>query len=360
MSLFSDKKINTGRQVEFDIAKALSIIFMIFVHTLIVASYFPSSVTHIYSHVVDDILGGPCAAPVFMFCMGIGVVYSRHSQWNIMIKRGVKLLILSILVDVAEFVIPHFLSGVLLNRWDLFGVYGGLILFYVDILDFAGLSFIILGLFKKWDLSNKQMLIIAVSLSLIGSFARFVDFDNNILNVFFGFFIGTTTNFTAFPLFNWIIFPISGILYGNYFVQAKDKSKFFKFWPVFIIIPLLYFIYTCIIPNTFLIDDGHYYYMTLIDACFVLLYIHGNIGFCYWVSKLLPEKIIGFMSILSRNINSIYIAQWFLIPVLVILIYFANQPIIFNDLSISLIAVLIIALSTVLALLNQKFLKKKS
>lgn len=28
--LFSDEKVNTGRQVELDIAKALSIIFMIF------------------------------------------------------------------------------------------------------------------------------------------------------------------------------------------------------------------------------------------------------------------------------------------------------------------------------------------
>lgn len=38
--LFSDEKINTGRQVELDIAKALSIIFMIFLHTLMVVKGF--------------------------------------------------------------------------------------------------------------------------------------------------------------------------------------------------------------------------------------------------------------------------------------------------------------------------------
>ena len=34
--LFSDEKVNVGRQVELDIAKALAIIFMIFLHTLMV------------------------------------------------------------------------------------------------------------------------------------------------------------------------------------------------------------------------------------------------------------------------------------------------------------------------------------
>ena len=42
-NLFSDEKVNTGRQVELDIAKALSIIFMIFLHVFYVASAFNSS-----------------------------------------------------------------------------------------------------------------------------------------------------------------------------------------------------------------------------------------------------------------------------------------------------------------------------
>ena len=35
-NLFSDEKVNVGRQVELDIAKALAIIFMIFLHTILV------------------------------------------------------------------------------------------------------------------------------------------------------------------------------------------------------------------------------------------------------------------------------------------------------------------------------------
>lgn len=43
--LFSNEKINTGRQVELDIAKALSIIFMIFLHTVMVVSGFNNSIS---------------------------------------------------------------------------------------------------------------------------------------------------------------------------------------------------------------------------------------------------------------------------------------------------------------------------
>ena len=74
--------------MELDIAKALSIIFMIFLHTVMVVSGFNNSISPAYDFIIGNVLGRPCAAPVFMFCMGIGIVYSRHSQWDLMIKRG--------------------------------------------------------------------------------------------------------------------------------------------------------------------------------------------------------------------------------------------------------------------------------
>jgi uncharacterized membrane protein len=87
LELFSNEKINTGRQVELDIAKALSIIFMIFLHTLMVVKGFNFNLSPTYDFLITNVLGRPFAAPVFMFCMGVGVVYSRHSQWNVMIEE---------------------------------------------------------------------------------------------------------------------------------------------------------------------------------------------------------------------------------------------------------------------------------
>ena len=83
--LFSKDKINTNRQIELDIAKAFSTIFMIFIHTITIATLFENAVSTPYYVIVGSILGGPFSAPVFMFCMGIGILYSRHSEPSSMI-----------------------------------------------------------------------------------------------------------------------------------------------------------------------------------------------------------------------------------------------------------------------------------
>ena len=189
-NLFSDDKINTGRQVELDIAKAMSIIFMIFLHTMWVNMAFNHSFSPAYEFTVGSLLGRPYAAPIFMFCMGVGIVYSRKSQPKTMIRRGAILYLLGILVNIFEFFIPNFLSGTLLGNWDAFPIQGGLLLFCVDILAFAGLAFIFIGILKKMDLSNRNMAIVAVVLSVIGSLTRGTDFGVTFLNLFVSDFIG--------------------------------------------------------------------------------------------------------------------------------------------------------------------------
>ena len=83
---------------------------------------FNYSLNPVYDFVFGNVLGRPCAAPVFMFCMGVGVVYSRHSQWNTMVKRGAILYLTGILVNVFEFIMPGFILGTLLGRWDVFPI----------------------------------------------------------------------------------------------------------------------------------------------------------------------------------------------------------------------------------------------
>lgn len=239
--MFSEEKVNTGRQVELDIAKGLSIIFMIFLHTLMVVKGFNNSLSYDYNFVFGNVLGRPCAAPVFMFCMGVGIVYSRHSQWNTMMRRGVILYLLCLLVNVFEFFIPNFICGALLGRWCVFPTDDGLLLFCVDIFAFAGLAFVLMGVLNKFKLSNKWMIVIAVVMSLIGTFTRGFDFGLPISNLFFADFIGSAGGFGAFPLFIWFIFPVAGFVWGQYFIRAKDKKKFFKFWPIYIIVAFVYF-----------------------------------------------------------------------------------------------------------------------
>ena len=350
-NLFSDEKVNVGRQVELDIAKALSIIFMIFLHTMWVVGNYNQALSPAYQFVVGNVLGRPYAAPIFMFCMGVGIVYSRHSQWDVMVKRGVKLYLLGVLVNVFEWFIPHFLSGTLLGNWDAFPINGGLLLFCVDILAFAGMAFIAMGILKKFEVSNKKLIIIAVVLSIIGTVFRETDFGIPVVNLIFAHFIGAKGGFTAFPLFNWLIFPIGGYIWGQYFIRAKDKGDFFKFWPLYIIIGLAYFFISTKLWGGIFADDIHlYYFMNTLDAVFCIINAHGVIGLCYWLSKFVPEAVINVSKILSSNINNIYIIQWFFVPVTGILIAYFFKDLVMTDLLSSILSVCMIVLATLIAL----------
>ena len=83
--IFSDQKVNIGRQVELDLAKCLAIFFMIFLHCFFVTAGFNNTISVPMTRIIGHLLGGPFAAPIFMFSMGVGIVYSRngvHFNWR--------------------------------------------------------------------------------------------------------------------------------------------------------------------------------------------------------------------------------------------------------------------------------------
>lgn len=360
-NLFSDEKVNTGRQVELDIAKALAIIFMILLHTAFVVTGYTANLSPTYSFLIMNVLGRPYAAVIFMFCMGVGVVYSRHSQWDIMIKRGITLFLLGILVNLFEFFIPFYTAQALSVNPAPFDIVGGLMLFCVDILAFAGLAFILMGILKKFELSNTKLILIAVVMSILGTLLKDIDFGITLVNLFFANFIGCKGGFTAFPLFNWFIFPVAGYVWGQYFIRAKDKREFFKFWPILLVVCLIYFFVSTKYWGGVFSEDVHFYYfLNTLDALFCIINAHAVIGLCYWMAKFLPDTIIKAFSILSSNINRIYIAQWFFIPLTIIFIVYFNKNIVFGDLENTVISICMLILSTVVALGYKKLRTSKS
>lgn len=345
-----------GRQVEIDIAKFFAILFMILNHCLMVSESFENSISMPMDKVIGHLLGCPFSAPVFMFSMGMGIIYSRNSNPRKMVKRGIKLILLGILVNVGEFLLPHYLSGYLIGEWDVFPIAGGLLLFCIDILAFAGLSFICMGVMKKLKLSNAIMLIIAIVLSITGSFLRFIDTGSDIINLISGYFFGSTGGFTAFPLFNWLIIVVAGYVYGQKYIQVSNKKNFFKMWPLYLIISIAYFIGSWYIPGGFLTDARHYYFMTTLDVIFCLIYIHGNLGFCFMLAHVLPKKVNNMIVRICRNINVIYIVQWFIIPITYIMIKFFYKNTIFGDLSVIVITFVETIMSILIAEVIAKIL----
>ena len=96
--------------------------------------------------------------------------------------------------------------------------------------------------------------------------------------------------------------------------------------------------------------ERYYFYMSPLLALFCLILVHGDLGFSFWLSKRIPEKLKNTFTLLSKNITGIYVSQWLLIPVTIILIKYTNKSVVFNDLYVTIIALFIVIASTLCAL----------
>src|SRR6266508_1918209 len=92
----------------FDLARGLAVVFMIGVHVLWHWGA-PDTWTTPIGQVIS-FLGGPTAAPVFMFLMGASLAFSSRSSFGSLVVRGLWLVWLGYLLNVLRGVIPAYLG----------------------------------------------------------------------------------------------------------------------------------------------------------------------------------------------------------------------------------------------------------
>ena len=101
---FSRDDVNTKRQLNVDFAKCLAIIFMVFVHVFIYPLY--KNVDTGLGYFIYAIGGSFLAAPVFMIAMGFGLAFTNSGSPNQIIKRGIKIFILSYIINAVRLFVP--------------------------------------------------------------------------------------------------------------------------------------------------------------------------------------------------------------------------------------------------------------
>src|SRR6185369_15429460 len=97
-----------GRVRAFDLARGLAVVFMIGVHVLWHWGA-PDTWTSPIGQVIS-FLGGPTAAPVFMFLMGASLAFSSRSSFSSLAVRGLWLVWLGYLLNFLRGVIPAYLG----------------------------------------------------------------------------------------------------------------------------------------------------------------------------------------------------------------------------------------------------------
>ena len=321
--MISEEKINTNRQIELDIAKGLAILFMITVHVL-----WDLSTPEVKNTILGNLiyfLGGIPAAPVFMFAMGIGIVYSKKESYSYFLKRGVILIIVGYLLNAIRGFIPLFL-GLELNLLDVESIkYGNLLmnLLEIDILHFAGLSLIVIAFIKKSKISILGYLIIALFFTTINVFVTNISSNNVIINSILGLFWGSGIN-SYFPLLSWIFYPLSGALFGYFLIRCKNKNRFYLYVLLLSLVILL---------NTALItgyvdfgfeDEYNYYHHDVRGNLYFTSMVMIWISLLYYINKFTPQVIKNKLISWSRNITKIYIIHWIIIGWSILLLGYNN------------------------------------
>ena len=320
--ILADNEINLGRQKELDLARAFIIFCLAIIHVTIECTS-DEGLTSGIPYLFDTVIGGPFSAPMYMFVMGIGMAYTSKNTPLHHVVRGAKVFLLGYLLNICRFLIPYAIGYAVTEDYEMYIEP----LFYKvlgnDILTFAGLAMMIIGLFIKLKISNTMMLVIATVMCAFGTVLNGVDVVSPLGNIFLGYLIGTEDAagmvLSDFPILNWMMFPVCGYVFGSMLKRVKDKKRFYLMFSLpAIIIAIVYFTYG-INHEVGMFGEGQncYYHMIFSDVLASLALTIGMIGFYYAISLVIPMKLMNIACGISENITEVYCIHWVLVSVVV-------------------------------------------
>ncbi len=310
--LFSTQRVNTGRQIEWDFAKVFAIILMIVTHYFAFCSF--GNVD--YGKTTDAMfILTQCSAPIFMFAMGIGMAYTRHDSPREFIVRGIKLLLLGLIVNIMYF-LSNYSAGVPLE-------YSLLSLLANDILQFAGLSFMLIGIFKRFNVRSIKIFIVSIGFSLVATYFTDFTFSNIYVNQFLGNILETHGQniVSCFPLLNWFIIPVCGMLFGEDLIRCNDKDELYSriIRPTHSLTIILVIVGFITLEGMFSVTGGtvpeklEYLHASTPDIIILIIVTLFIGSLFYFLSKRTSPAVIDFIKKSSANVTVIYIIQWALI-----------------------------------------------
>lgn len=310
---FAKEEVNTGRQPEIDLLKSFLIIGMIFVHVYEDCFESHGVLTDVICEYACVIIG----AASFMFCMGIGMQYSRRVNAKNMALRGLQLLAIGQLLNLARNVLPNMIA---------YAVYGGkwflaeeMLVLQADILSLAGLTFFAMALLLKLKFSPGKILLVGTILSIVALICSYTvtSPESYLASQLLGFLIITKAE-SYFPFCSYFFFVAFGYYVGNWYRRLKDKDRACSF-VIRVIVPIctVYYLIRFLVPMPFLPEvssDLQYNLQPFPDAIatslvsIILLVVFYKIGKVFFHGET-PAAVRS----ISRNINRYYCTSYVII-----------------------------------------------
>jgi uncharacterized membrane protein len=314
-----------GRVRAFDLARGLAVVFMIGVHVLWHWGA-PDTWTTPIGQVIS-FLGGPTAAPVFMFLMGASLAFSSRTSFRSLAVRGLWLLWLGYLLNFLRGVIPAYLglSTGIVTADQIAPFTLPWLATTVDVHHMAGLSLIALGALRLAARPSWIWLVVAGVIVITGPFVRGLSFGTPLLDAPLTPILGGAPN-VYYAVVPWIAYPLVGAVYGSLVARAPDRTRIFRLGALvglalcaagiglFVVSPPAFDVttYWRMPPSYFVAITG-----------LVLLWLYA----CDLAVRHVREnRIFGFLYGWSSRVIAIYFTHWLIVGWGVGIFGFRDQP----------------------------------
>jgi len=218
---------NKERVLSLDLARGMGTLGMVAVHVLIRYGSYAAN-NSVYGAVVR-FLGGPPAAPVFLFLMGTSLAFSKHATLRHTLWRGGTLLVLGYGLNFLRGTLPAFLGlkfG-MLQPEALLPYTPENLFWIVDVLHCAGLSLMVIGVVRRFLPRPWTWLLLATAAGLGAPlvWGRLTGYPllDGCLALLWG--TGVTVQFPALP---WISYPLSGMAFGAWLAASANRDALFR------------------------------------------------------------------------------------------------------------------------------------
>ena len=234
MISLKEQEVNVGRQRELDLVKGFLMIMIVFIHsfqTIAGAEAAESSV-----HKIMFALFMPTGACLYLFTMGFGSAFTRHSQPKDMVKNGVKLLFYQGLSNLCYaaimticFNIRNSITGEAAGSRELYNANLYSMITFVNIFFIAGMCYLVLAIYRKLNVKLSGYIISAVIVGIISPFTGLLVSDNSALNWILDMTFGGKGE-TSFCFFPYLSYVFLGYVFGKVIrrVPENEKGNFYK------------------------------------------------------------------------------------------------------------------------------------
>jgi uncharacterized membrane protein len=216
-----------GRVATFDLARGLSVMFMIEVHVLWHWGAPDSWTTPIGT--VISLLGGPTAMPAFMFLMGASLAFSRLSGFRALLFRGLWLFLLGYLLNVLRGFLPATigLSIGFVTQDQINPFTPWWLLTTVDVHHMAGLSLVVIALLGLLARPGWAWLGLGVAVTLVAPLARGFHTGIPLLDGPLTPILGDAPN-VYYAVLPWLVYPLTGGVFGAIIDRSTDRARVFR------------------------------------------------------------------------------------------------------------------------------------